>query len=163
MKTGMGCETMLEFLRKNAYLLSIVSFSALVVLFWYILIWNVGKTCTAPQCNVRIEDDEDAAVFLRGYGFDINPVPLEVSKITLPTEMDSVYRQYNHLQKKAGFDLTPYLGKEVEKRTYQVLIHPYDTQGEVRANFLVDDGILIGGDIMSVALDGFMVALNGEQ
>ena len=48
-----------------------------------------------------------------------------------------------------------YKGKRVKRYTYEVTNYPGQASG-VRANLLVDGGMVIGGDICSLTLDGFM-------
>ena len=88
-----------------------------------------------------------------GYEFENDA---EVKEITIPTEFDDVYNTYNELQKEAGYDLLPYAGEKCEVYTYELLNHPF---GECRANIIVRRGRIIGGDISSVNIDGFMESL----
>lgn len=75
---------------------------------------------------------------------------------TIPNEFDLVYNNYNDMQKEAGYDLFPYRGKECEMYTYEIYNHPF---GNARANIIVYRGEVIGGDISSVELSGFMTPL----
>lgn len=53
-------------------------------------------------------------------------------------------------------------GKTVKRYTY--IIHNYpDETDQVRANLLVYDGKVIGGDICTLALDGFMHGFSPEE
>ena len=72
-------------------------------------------------------------------------------------EFDEVFSRYNQIQQQAGMDLKPYCGKRVKLWTYRVLNIP--SQSEVRANLMVYKNKIIGGDISSTALDGFMHGL----
>ena len=83
--------------------------------------------------------------------------PLEVKEIIIPAEFDDVYEKYNDIQKEQGFDLTAYCSKRVKKWTYKVTNYPnYEGSDCIRATLLVFDGKVIGGDVCSVELDGFM-------
>ena len=93
--------------------------------------------------------------FLRDLGYRFSDET--VTKFVIPSEFDSVYENYNNLQKEAGFDLLLYAGKECEMHTYELLNHPL---GKCRANLIIFEGEIIGGDISSVELDGFMEPLN---
>lgn len=111
----------------------------------------------ALSVSVHLEEDSDLARadFLAGYGWEITTVPEEICQITIPGEFDAVYEQYNQLQKAQGFDLSLFRGETVTRYTYRVNNHPH-TEQVVVANLLVKDRAVIGGDICSTALDGFM-------
>jgi hypothetical protein len=90
-----------------------------------------------------------------GWQTDVNPV--EEYKFTIPEVFDDVYKNYNSLQKEAGFDLSKYRGKSVTRYTY--LLKNFNGRNDVRANVIVDGRKVIGGDIMTVAVNGFMLPL----
>lgn len=92
--------------------------------------------------------------FLRRLGYSFSDET--VTEFVIPSEFDSVYERYNDLQIEAGFDLLPYAGEKCEMHTYELLNHPL---GKCRANLIIFEGKIIGGDISSVELDGFMEPL----
>ena len=72
-----------------------------------------------------------------------------------------VYERYNELQKTQGMDLTKYAGKTVKKVVYQIT--NYQRQDTiVHATLLIYHDKVIGGDISSAELDGFMYGFMGE-
>ena len=103
-----------------------------------------------PQATVR--------AFFKSYGFELSKAPVETSSVTLPESLTPVYENYNCLQKQAGLDLVPYLGKQVKRYTYNVLNFPFETESPVRANALVYKGKIIAADLMTVNFDGFMLS-----
>lgn len=110
-----------------------------------------GTACTAETSEQRIS-------FLKTFGWEINANPTEVREIIIPLEFTDVYTNYNDIQKKQGFDLEQYKGKRVKLWTYEVKNYP--NQPDVYANMLIYDGNVIGGDICSVELSGFMHGFN---
>ncbi len=112
--------------------------------------------------NVRfdkIKTAEDRIEFLRQFGWEVDTVPTEEAEVTIPAEFDKVYQSYNELQKKQGFDLTKYLKKDVMRYTYKVTNYPnYD--GEVYVNILVYKKKVIGGDVCSADVNGFIHGLD---
>ena len=83
-----------------------------------------------------IKTADDRLTFLRQFGIEVDPTPVEEVEVTVPAEFDKVYRSYNELQKEQGFDLTKYLKKDVMRYTYRVTNYEgYD--GEVYVNLLV--------------------------
>ena len=130
--------------------------AAALMLILLCLAEAAGLGQTAPTAATATDggDDLSRAAFLAQYGWTVSALPEEVCDVTLPAVFDDVYTLYNQLQKDQGFDLSPYAGQTVKRITYRVLNHP---QGDdVVANLLVRDGQVIGGDLCSLALDGFM-------
>ena len=84
--------------------------------------------------------------FLQGYGIEAANIPIERVLVTIPDKFDDVYENYNVLQKKAGFDLEKYRGKNVWRYTFRVL--NFDKDSNIRANLLVYNNEIIGGDVM---------------
>jgi len=97
------------------------------------------------------------AKHLRDLGWQIVEQPIEIQEITVPVTFDEVYEGYNKIQKQGGFDLAEYAGKKLTRYTFEV--KNFEGLKNIRANVLVYQGQVIGGDIMSVAIDGFMLPL----
>ncbi len=95
--------------------------------------------------------------YLKSLGYE-NGGMLEQVPIVIPVVFDKVYQNYNDLQKKAGMNLKPYRGRRVTRYTYSVTNFADNIEG-VRANLLCYDGKIIGGDLSTVAINGFMVPL----
>lgn len=106
------------------------------------------------------ETDVKNAEFLRGYGWETESRPIEEAKVIIPDPFDKVYENYNLMQKRAGLDLEPYKGKSGTRYTYIVKNYPCDVGEAVRANVICIDGNPVGGDIMTVSINGFMHSLN---
>ncbi len=88
-------------------------------------------------------------------GYDVSPM-IDSHEITVPEEFDDVYENYNEVQLEAGFDLRPYCGRRLTMCTYEIYDHPF---GKVFAHVLLSGGRVVGGDISSTAIDGFMQGL----
>ncbi len=100
---------------------------------------------------------EEIMSFINQLGLAVKSEPDSVSQVIIPAEFDDVYTNYNELQKQAGLDLSPYKGCTAKKWTYTVTDYPaYENSNAVKLNLLVYNGRIIGGDICSVELDGFM-------
>lgn len=106
-----------------------------------------GVECRGGTAGERIG-------FLNSFGWEINAQPTEVREVIIPIDFSDVYSKYNELQIKQGFDLEKYKGKRVKLWTYEVLNYPGHTG--VYANMLVYNDEIIGGDICSYELAGFM-------
>ena len=106
------------------------------------------------------ENAGDIAVFLLNFGWETDAEPVSVKNVQIPAKFTEVYKNYNVLQKKQGFDLSKYRAEIVESYCFRVLNHP--AAGDVFANILVFKGKIIGGDICSYAVNGFMTGFDGQ-
>lgn len=102
-----------------------------------------------------ISDNDSRIAFLTGFGWDVGSEPLESQEVLIPKEWDDVFTQYNDMQKAQGFDLAKHKGKRVMRYTYEIKNYPGGPEN-VRANILIYKNTVIGGDVESPSLDGFM-------
>ena len=116
---------------------------------------QTGKNISVIKNISKVKSNEDRVNFLSQFGWKVNPEPLEMVEITIPENFNSTYENYNAIQKNQGLDLSKYKGKVCTRFTYQVLNHKDSSKG-ARANILVYKSKVIGGDICSVELGGFM-------
>lgn len=103
-----------------------------------------------------VKNNEDRLTFIRSFGWETATEPIEIEEVLIPTVFDEVYEQYNLLQKENGYDLTAYMGKRVKRYTYQITNYPDKPEENVRVNLLVYNNRVIGGDVSSTSLSGFM-------
>ncbi|MDR1464366.1 MAG: DUF4830 domain-containing protein [Oscillospiraceae bacterium] len=96
--------------------------------------------------------------FLSQFGWQVSEDPIEVTEVIIPAEFDKTYQKYNEIQKAQSLDLRKYSGKRVKRWTYEVKNYPgYENKsGIVQANLLIYEGSVIGGDICSLELNGFL-------
>ena len=108
--------------------------------------------------SIRGSTEQERLDFITGFGWQVDGEPQGAAQIMIPAEFDEVYSSYNELQLSQGFDLQPYRGKNAQRWTYSITNYPgYKQSGDcIRANILVCDGLIIGGDVCSVELNGFM-------
>lgn len=128
----------------------------------------VTKNAAAPvskvgATNMKAETNEERIAFFSQFSWVVNENPIEVKEVVIPEEFDETYTQYNELQKKQGLDLSDYKGVRVKMWSYEILNYPgyENSDGVIRGNILVYQGTVIGGDVCSVALDGFMTTFDG--
>ncbi len=103
----------------------------------------------------KIKTEEDRIAFLSQFGWEIDPATLETAEITVPDEFDKILKTYNEVQKQQGLDLTKYRGKTVSRFTYEIKNYP-GYSGKVYANVIVYKNRVIGGDICSADVNGFI-------
>lgn len=132
--------------KNNVFSMGVISVT--ILLIWSIFLFASDNT------NSRNID------FLKSYGWEVEKTPTEQVEILIPDVFDDVYLNYNSLQKEAGLDLSNYKGFPATRYTYILKNFPEETKYTVFANVICVDGVPVGGDICTVALDGFMYSLN---
>ena len=113
------------------------------------------------QYSIQAGENEKRIDFLKQFGWEVEQEPVSIEEIVIPQQFNQVYERYNELQKTQGMDLTKYAGKTVKKVVYQIT--NYQRQDTiVHATLLIYHDKVIGGDISSAELDGFMYGFMGE-
>lgn len=98
---------------------------------------------------------EEHVAFLNAHGYSVTDKPVQIQEIVIPEQFGAEYEKYNELQKLSGFDLSKFKSYRVKKYTYKVTNYE-GSSDEVVANVIVYNNKVIGGDISSTALGGFV-------
>ncbi len=110
----------------------------------------------------KVKSADDAARFLSQFGWVVDAGSAETAEVTIPAEFDKIFAGYNELQKTQGLDLSKYKKKAVTRYTFAVT--NYDGYKEaVYANVLVYRNRVIGGDICSADVGGFIHGFEKPQ
>lgn len=115
-----------------------------------------NSTKAVFNSNVKGNTNEDRLAFITSKGWQVSDENPETVDIIIPSEFDNIYEKYNVIQKQQGFDLTKYKGKKVSRYTYVIKNYPAKQDSPVNINLLVYDEVIIGGDVCSTALGGFI-------
>lgn len=136
----------------------VAAIAACVALFFVFYGKGSADTASAEALSYKASSKEERLSFISQFGWAVDEEPVEVREVAIPDAFDDVYNNYNELQKQQGLDLSLYCGKRVKRWTYTVTNYPGYPEGDdcVRINLLVFDGRVVGGDVSSVELDGFM-------
>lgn len=110
------------------------------------------------DASIKGSTHQERADFFRQFGWEVSDEPLEIKETVIPEEFDETYEKYNSIQKEQNLDLEKYKGSRVKSWSYEVLNYPgyENSDGVIRGNLLTYNGKIIGGDICSVELGGFM-------
>lgn len=103
----------------------------------------------------KIKTNENRLEFLAQFGWDAGKDAVEEIEVRIPSDFDKVMNSYNEVQKAQGLDLAKYKGKTATRYTYQITNYP-DYDGTVYANIIVYKNRVIGGDICSSDVSGFI-------
>ena len=139
----------------------LISVAALVVLF---SCGFTDESSSSQQVNSAIDDSSSVLSFIASLGWEVNETPDEIREVIIPAEFDDVYTNYNKIQLEQNYDLSKYAGERVKKWTYTIKNYPnYEGEDFIKINVLVFDGKVVGGDVCSVKLDGFMHGFTYEN
>jgi hypothetical protein len=116
-----------------------------------------GAENSVPS-TAKVRSNADRVTYLAEYGWEVSPEPLSTEELLIPAEMDESYQEYLDLQLSQGFDLTQYAGKRVKRYTYEIYNYPSGETG-VQANLLIHRSAVIGGEVLSPRLNGFLHGL----
>ena len=146
-----------EKLKKYA-VFALVAILAVIGGIIYVSKQEIMPASTVGGIDMKASDSAERLAFISRFGWQVKEDPIEVKEIVIPAEFDEVYLKYNELQKKQGLDLEPYRGVRVKLWSYEITNYPgyEDSDGAIRINILVYNGIVIGGDVSNIRLDGFM-------
>ena len=100
--------------------------------------------------------------FIRNTGYEVLSNEPETKTVAIPEDFSDVYKNYNKLQRSAGYDLSNYKGCDVVIYTYKIKT-PSGYDGDCVFNMMVYNNRVIGGDVSSSALGGFMLSIKNQS
>ena len=124
-------------------------------------VMKTSVTAEAIQKLPKVKINDDRIKIAEMLGWQVDSEPLEIEEVMIPEKFDEVYSQYNELQKSMGFDLEKHKGDRCKRYVYKV--KNYDSDEEVVLNMIIYKDRVIGGDVSSRALGGFMKNMVNEK
>ena len=147
----------LKFNKKAAVTVVIL---AALVLVGIVLLVSTFSGMSASRSVINVRSEKDRVAYLEQQGWQVQSPAISEEMVLIPRTFSEIFDSYNKLQIAQGFDLSQYCGNEVEVYTYRV--ENYGEDDYVVAQMYVYHGTVIGGDVHSTALDGFMVGLKSS-
>ena len=142
-----------------------ITLVALIAIIVFVPIYTEGGGQSNATANVsgegteysydKVKSSADAANFLSQFGWTVDGGNAKSAKVTIPAEFDKVFAAYNEIQRAQGLDLSKYKKKELTRYTFEVTNYP-NYEGTVYANVLVYRNKVVGGDICSADVSGFV-------
>ena len=135
-----------------------VALATLITLIAFIPAYGQESAAVSDDVEIRydgVKTEADRVAFLRQFGWEVKGEPVEVKEVTIPAEFDKIFTGYNEIQKRQGLDLSDYKKKKVTRYTYEVANYK-EADGVVYANLLVYRNRVIGGDLCSADVTGFI-------
>ena len=139
--------------KKTALLLTLGG----VILLAALLVFGAMRGSRAVSAELASTQGERVA-FLDSCGWQVDPQSETEKQIHIPERFGDVYERYNDLQRQQGYDLEPFRGMDCTMYSYAVENWP-DASQEVIADLYIRNDRVIGGDVHSTALNGFMIGI----
>lgn len=117
--------------------------------------------CSNPRSLFSTSDMLDASSqkgrieYLESYGWKVDAGSESCCTVILPREFDGTLADYAAMQKTQGYDFASYSGLGCKQYTYTVTSYE-GFSGTVYATLYVKGTRVIGGDIHSADISGFM-------
>lgn len=137
-----------------------LALTALITLIAFVPSYSTDNQYVAVGLNAsynyeKIKSNEDRINFIKQFGWEVDSEALKEQEVLIPKEFDKVFSAYNEIQRRQGLDLSSFKKKSVMRYTYAVTNYPnYD--GTVYVNILVYRNTVIGGDVCSADVNGFV-------
>lgn len=144
-----------------------MTLAALIAIIAFVPVYADGGSSTKNDTPANVSGDSteysydkvkssaDAANFLAQFGWTVDGGNAKSATVTIPAEFDKVFAAYNEIQRAQGLDLSKYKKKELTRYTFVVTNYP-NYEGTVYANVLVYRNKVVGGDICSADVSGFV-------
>lgn len=124
-----------------------------VTITFLIAIWSLSLKYTVIDGSTH----ERRMLYITDLGYAVDEEGFISKDTVIPSEFSDVYRNYNKIQKSAGFDLSNYKGKAVTVYSYPI------KHENKNLTLIVYKGKVVGGDISDVALNGEMKPLKNRE
>lgn len=112
-----------------------------------------GQFASAKTKNIDGSTNAKRTEYIKSLGIEPDDTNVSSKQITIPQDFSEVYKEYNRLQKKAGFDLSRYKGENATIYNYAIC------GSDKELHLIVCKNKIIGGDIADINVDGEMLPL----
>ena len=132
-----------------------------LLLFIGVILSAAVVLCSSPRSLLSTGDMLDVSQtkgrekYLASYGWEIDPDSEEERNVLLPKSFEGAVGEYADMQTRQGYDFASYAGLECRQYTYTVT-HYEGCGGTVYATLYIKGTRVIGGDIHSADIGGFM-------
>lgn len=138
-----------------------------VFLFTLFIIIVGGQFYAAAKPVINAKTNAGRVSFIKSLGLEPDDNNSQSKTVKVPICFSDVYKNYNALQKQAGYNLEMYKGLTVTVYTYPVGKISADNDDDYYVNIMVYKNRVIGGDISSRNFYGEMLPLrvleNGKR
>lgn len=130
---------------------------SLLCAFIIILILQNGETVGVVADHA--ESSSIAVRFLAENGLNVVVGSEKTELISIPVVFDDTFKEYNEIQKKQGFDLQDFAGRQVLKCSYELSDYLQNAEDIYFATVYLYNNEIIAADIYSSSVSGFMTGV----
>lgn len=112
-----------------------------------------GQFFSAKASGIDGSTNAKRVEYIKSIGIEPDDTDVSSKEIVIPQSFSEVYKEYNRLQKKAGFDLSRYKGENAAVYTYGI------SGDDRQVHIIVCKDKIIGGDIADINVNGEMLPL----
>lgn len=123
-----------------------------------LVIFVCGEFSAAKQNEIPAKTNAERLEFISELNIKSEESAYEEKSLKIPNVFGEVYKSYNSIQKKAGFDLSAFAGCEAKIYSYKIK-NSKEFGNNAFVHLIVYKNCVIGGDISSSELAGFMLPL----
>ena len=131
---------------------------AVFLLTLFIIIVS-GQFYAAENPPINAKTNYQRVAFIKSLGLLPDEGNYQSKSVEIPLKFSEVYNNYNDLQIRAGYNLSPYKGVKVTVYTYPIGRIFENFEDEYYVNLIVYNERIIGGDISSRNINGKMLPL----
>lgn len=152
-------------MNKLAVVTFISSFIALAAMIWVFFAFGVIQPETAQieslgKYSLKVSDKEETEKFFSQFGLNVDFANCVEREIVIPEEFDSVFEEYNNLQKSQGLDLSKYKGRAAQQRIYPIIT---EYRQDFYAVLIVVNDKVVAGHINTGGIDEPLLNFLGEK
>lgn len=152
-------------MNKLAAVTFLCSFTVLLAIIWTFFAFGVFQPETAQVENLgkyslKVSDKEETTAFFRQFGLNVDFTNCVQSEIIIPEKFDSLYEEYNNLQKSQGLDLSKYKGQNAQQRIYPIIT---DNRQEYYAVLIVIRDKVVCGHLNTGGIDEPLLNFLGDK
>lgn len=152
-------------MNKLAAVTFLCSFTVLMAIIGTFFAFGVFQPETAQVENLgryslKVSDREETESFFSQFGLNVDFSGCIEREIIIPEEFDSVYEEYNNLQKSQGLDLSKYKGQKAQQRIYPIIT---DNRREYYAVLIVIKDKVVGGHLNTGGVDEPLLNFLGDK
>lgn len=137
-----------------------LSAAATLLAAFVLCLWG-GRSQSAAVAGLSSSPaPQDPAAYLASLGWETVGDPV-CDQVQMPDTFGPAYDQFLQLQREGGFHLETCAGAVVTRYTFTLSNYPSGEAG-ILADVMMLEGRIVGGEIRSPALDGFMEPLTAR-
>lgn len=123
---------------------------AIIISAIIIFLLIISRIVAVSSAGIDGSTNYNRVMYLESLGVSVDDSNVSAKEIVIPETFCEIYKEYNSLQKKAGFNLIYFKNKTATLYTYDLC------NKQEQAHLIVYKNEIIGGDIADMNVNGGM-------